>query len=109
MQLRRQLDAAEMAARTQLRNARDALQASADLTSGQFSIADFTSGRLVLEPLPHAHVFMAAAAADAPPAEAERVLQQLHEAERALSRAIDVAEARLVPGGSPHFRVPCVV
>ena len=96
MQLRRQLDAAETAARAQLRNARDALRASADLTSA-------------LEPLPHAHVFMAAAAADAPPAEAERVLQQLQEAERALSRAIDVAEARLVPGGSPHFRVPCVV
>ena len=39
----------------------------------------------------------------------KRVLQQLQEAERALSRAIDVAEARLVPGGSPHFRVPCAV
>jgi hypothetical protein len=52
---------------------------------------------------------MAVAAADAPPAEAARVLQQLQEAERALSRAIDVAEARLVPDGSTHFRVPCMV
>ena len=96
MQLRRQLDAAETAARAQLRNARDALQASVDVTSA-------------LEPLPHVYVFMAVAAADAPPAEAARVLQQLQEAERALSRAIDVAEARLVPDGSTHFRVPCMV
>jgi hypothetical protein len=93
MQLRRQLDAAETAARAQLRNTRGALRASADVTSA-------------LEPLPHARVFVAAAEAHALPTEAERVLHQLQEAEQALSRAIDVTEARLVPGGSLIFMSP---